>query len=85
MNPAGWDGDADRFQLVPLDLIKTRQRWRRDPDFAAADDALADEFATLAALIHDRQQARLTQVDAAARMGIAQATVDRARGAKGTK
>lgn len=77
--------DNERFDPVPLDLTKTRQRWRRDPAFATAYDALADEFATLSALICARQQADLTQADVAARMGIAQAAVGRLESSAGSR
>ena len=77
--------DNERFEPVTLDLIKTRQRWRSDPTFATAYDALAKEFATMSALIRARQQADLTQADVAARMGIAQAAVGRLESSAGSR
>jgi hypothetical protein len=36
----------ERYTSVPLNLAATKKRWSKDPAFAAAYDALADEFAT---------------------------------------
>lgn len=68
---------ADRFEPEPLDVAETRARWRQDPVFAAADDDLGEEFATLAALVRARQAATLTQADVAARMGVTQVAIGR--------
>ena len=41
------DMATKQYKPVALDIEATRKRWRRDPAFAAAYDALADEFAAL--------------------------------------
>lgn len=70
---------------VALDIDATRKRWARDPAFANAYAALADEFAALAELVRARQQAALTQADVADRMGVAQATVARLESSAGSR
>jgi DNA-binding XRE family transcriptional regulator len=75
----------ERFEPVSLDIAATRARWRKEPAFAAAYDELADEFATLAALIRARQAAAMTQADVAERMGVAQAVVGRLESSAGSR
>ncbi|HET7329253.1 helix-turn-helix transcriptional regulator [Dyella sp.] len=75
----------ERYKPVPLDVKATRKRWRKDPAFAAAYDALADEFAALAELVRARQGAELTQADVAERMGVAQASVARLEANAGSR
>lgn len=58
------------------------ERWRREPDYVAAYDALADEFALAAALIEARGDAGLTQEEVARRMGTTQAVVARLEGGR---
>lgn len=77
--------EAERYDPVPLDLDETRERWCRDPDFAAAYDALADEFAVLGELIRARRKAKLTQADVAGRMGVAQSAVARLEASAGSR
>jgi DNA-binding XRE family transcriptional regulator len=75
----------ERYNPVNLDIGSTRKRWSRDPAFAKAYDALADEFAALAELVRARQQADMTQADVADRMGIAQASVARLESSAGSR
>ncbi len=53
------------------------RRWREDPDYVAAYDALEEEFALAAALIEARSKADMTQTDVAHAMGTTQAAVAR--------
>jgi DNA-binding XRE family transcriptional regulator len=77
--------NRDRFNPVVLDADKTRKRWSRDPAFAQAYAALADEFAALAELVGARQRADMTQAEVAERMGVAQATVARLESSAGSR
>jgi ribosome-binding protein aMBF1 (putative translation factor) len=60
---------------VPLD--KLRRRWRRDPAFREAYDALESEFGIAAVLIAARSRAGLSQAQVAKRMGTTQSVVAR--------
>lgn len=75
----------ERYNPVPLDIEATRKRWMKRPDFAAAYDALTDEFAALTELVRARQHAAMTQADVAERMGIAQASVARLESSAGSR
>lgn len=75
----------DRYNPVPLDIEATHARWMKRPGYAEAYDALEDEFAALAVLLHARQQADLTQAQVAERMGIAQASVGRLESSAGSR
>jgi len=57
-------------------------KWRADPDYVTAYDALADEFALASALIEARAQADMTQEDVAKAMGTTQAVVARLEGSR---
>lgn len=48
----------DRYNPIPFDLDATRARWMQRPDFAAAYEALADEYAALGELLHARASKR---------------------------
>lgn len=48
---------TDRYNPVPLDIEASHARWMKRPGYAAAYDALADEFAALAVLAADFDQA----------------------------
>ncbi|MBS0576071.1 MAG: helix-turn-helix transcriptional regulator [Proteobacteria bacterium] len=76
---------ADRYDPVPFDVDATRQLWMKDPAFAEAYGALADEYAALAELLHARKAAGMTQADVAASMGIAQASVARLEASAGSR
>jgi len=52
-------------------------RWRKDPEYVAAYDALEEEFALAEAFIEARSRAGLTQEDLARRMGTTRAVVAR--------
>jgi ribosome-binding protein aMBF1 (putative translation factor) len=52
-------------------------KWRQDPAYVAAYDALEEEFALAEALIKARAQADMTQEDVAKAMGTTQAVVAR--------
>ena len=75
----------DCYQPVPLDVGATLKRWRRNPEFAAAYDALADEFAALGELLRARQAAGLTQAQVAERMGVPQSSVARLESSAGSR
>ena len=75
----------ERYSPVPLNPATTGKRWFKDPAFATAYAALADEFATLGELVRARQLAEMTQADVAASMGIAQASVARLESSAGSR
>ena len=52
-------------------------KWRQDPTYVAAYDALETEFALAEALIKARAQADMTQEDVAKAMGTTQAVIAR--------
>lgn len=76
---------SDRYAPIPLDVETTHKRWTKRPGFAAAYDALDDEFAALGELLRARQQAGMTQADVAISMGVAQATVARLESSAGSR
>ena len=55
-------------------------RWREDPAYVAAYDALEDEFALAGALIKARNDAGLTQAQVAEAMNTTQAAIARLDG-----
>ncbi len=57
-------------------------RWRQDPAFVAAYDALEEEFALASSLIQARAQADMTQEQVAQAMGTTQAVVARLEGGR---
>ena len=58
------------------------REWRKDPEFVAAYDALADEFAVASALIKARTDAEMTQEQVAQAMGTTQAVIARLESGK---
>ena len=76
---------TERYKPVPFDVEATRARWMKRPGFAAAYNALADEYAALGELLAARQRAGMTQADVAERMGIAQASVARLESSAGSR
>lgn len=56
---------------------KAFNKWRKDPAFREAYEALADEFALAAQVIEARARAGLTQAELAERMGTSQSAVAR--------
>lgn len=57
-------------------------RWRADPAYGAAFEALREEYAIAAALIAARSHAGLTQAELAERMGTTQSAVARLESGK---
>jgi ribosome-binding protein aMBF1 (putative translation factor) len=64
-----------RSKPIPADELFAS--WRKDPTYAAAFDALGEEYAIAAALIAARSHAGLTQAELAERMGTTQSAVAR--------
>lgn len=62
-------------KLIPVE--EAFGRWRKDPEFVAAYDAMEEEFALAAALIKARADADMTQEQVAQAMGTTQAVVAR--------
>ena len=58
------------------------KRWKKDPKYVAAYDALAQEFALASALIKARSEAAMTQEQVAQAMGTTQAVVARLESGK---
>jgi len=61
--------------IIPAETVFAR--WRKDPAYVAAYDALEDEFALAGALIKARSDAGLTQAQVAEAMNTTQATIAR--------
>lgn len=79
-------GTEDRYQPVVLNPRAYAEDLRKaDPAFRAADDALEDEFAALAALLRARKDAGLTQADVAERMGVSQPVLARIESSLGSR
>jgi ribosome-binding protein aMBF1 (putative translation factor) len=57
-------------------------RWRKDPEFVTAYDALEAEFALASSLIKARSEADMTQEQVAQAMGTTQAVVARLESGK---
>ncbi len=58
-------------------IAELHERWRRDPEYRGACEALDDEFAIAGALIAARTRAGLSQQQLAERMGTSQSAVAR--------
>lgn len=67
-------------KFIPVE--ESLARWRQDPEYVAAYDALEEQFALASALIGARAQADMTQEDVAAAMGTTQAAIVRLEGAR---
>ncbi len=67
-------------KLIPAN--EAFAKWRGDPEYQAAYDALEEEFALVDALIEARVKAGLTQAQVAQRMGTTQAVVARLEGGR---
>lgn len=76
---------TERYKPVPFDVEASHKRWMKRPGYAAAYEALADEFAALNELLRARKAAGMTQADVAARMGVAQASVARLEASTGSR
>lgn len=58
------------------------KRWREDPEFRAAYDALEEEFAIASQVIEARTRAGLTQEELAKRMHTSQSSIARLEGGR---
>jgi ribosome-binding protein aMBF1 (putative translation factor) len=68
-------------KFIPVE--KSFAKWRRDPEYAKAYNALDDEFALAAALIDARGKAGLSQADVAKKMDTSQPAIARLEGGRG--
>lgn len=66
-----------------IPAAETFARWRKDPAYVAAYDALEEEFQLAAALIKARGDADMTQEDVAKAMGTTQAVIARLESGRG--
>ena len=62
-------------KMIPVE--RSFAKWRQDPDYVRAYDALADEFALAETMIRARAAAGLTQEQLAQRMHTTQAVIAR--------
>jgi ribosome-binding protein aMBF1 (putative translation factor) len=67
-------------KYIPVEEVFAR--WRQDPEYVAAYDALEEEFALAASLIKARAEADMTQEQVAQAMGTTQAVVARLESGK---
>jgi DNA-binding XRE family transcriptional regulator len=67
-------------KFIPAD--ESFARWKKDPKFVAAYNALEAEFALAASLIKARAEANMTQEQVAQAMGTTQAVVARLESGK---
>ena len=67
-------------KFIPAD--ESFARWKKDPKFVAAYNALEAEFALAASLIKARSEADMTQEQVAQAMGTTQAVVARLESGK---
>lgn len=58
------------------------RKWKKDPEYVAAYEALENEFALASALIEARSKADMTQEEVAEAMGTTQAVVARLESGK---
>ena len=59
---------------------KLHNEWKKDPEYVAEFNALAEEFDIANALIKARSQANMTQADVAERMNTTQSVIARLEG-----
>ncbi len=67
-------------KLIPA--AESFARWRKDPRYVAAYEALEEEFGLASAMIKARGEADMTQEDVAQAMGTTQAVVARLESGK---
>jgi DNA-binding XRE family transcriptional regulator len=67
-------------KFIPVEAVA--ESWMKDPQFAAAYEALEEEFALASALIEARANADMTQEQVAKAMGTTQAAVARMESGK---
>lgn len=78
--------DSDKFRPTRFDpTAYATKRSATDKKFKVAYDHLEDEFEALAALLHARENAGLTQAEVAERMGVSQPVVARIESSLGKK
>jgi ribosome-binding protein aMBF1 (putative translation factor) len=78
--------ESEKFRPVKFDPKGyARKRGSTDKNFKVAYDNLSDEFEALAALLHARNAAGLTQAEVAERMGVTQPVVARIESSIGKK
>ena len=70
-SPVKGKGGCLTSKLIPAHDVFAK--WREDPDYSAAFNALDEEFALAEALISARGKAHLTQEQLAQKMGTTQA------------
>lgn len=68
-------GTTRKVKLIPAEEVFAK--WRKDPAYRAAYDALEEEFALVSSVIEARRRSKLTQEQLAKRMGTTQAVVAR--------
>ena len=68
-------GSPRKVRLIPAERVFAK--WRKDPAYQAAYDALEEEFALVSSVIEARTRAKLTQEQLAKKMGTTQAVVAR--------
>lgn len=67
-----------KAKTVSLDALGAK--WKKDPEFMAAYDESAPEFALAHAVIRAREQAGMTQIELAKKMNTTQAMISRIEG-----
>ena len=67
-------------KFIPVE--KSFRQWKKDPKYAAAYDALEEEFALASAMIKARAEADMTQEQVAQAMGTTQAVIARLESGK---
>jgi len=68
-------------KFIPVE--KSFAKWRSDPEYNRAYNALDDEFTLAAALVDARGQAGLSQADVAKKMDTSQPAIARLEGGRG--
>jgi ribosome-binding protein aMBF1 (putative translation factor) len=74
------EGDSMKRKFISAE--ESFKRWKKDPKYFAAYNALEKEFALASALIKARSEAEMTQEQVAKAMGTTQAVVARLEGGK---
>jgi len=64
-----------KTKFIPVE--ESFKKWRKDPKYVAAYDALGEEFALASAMIKARADADMTQAQVAKAMGTTQAVIAR--------
>ncbi len=69
-----------KTKFIPAE--QSFRKWKKDPDYVAAYDALEEEFALASAMIKARADADMTQEQVAKAMGTTQAVIARLESGK---